>query len=64
MSVQSRVVLAALCVFNACLLILVGGMSLAFVDGAVRFVVAGGMWAGAISLFALARHLRKDVEWR
>jgi hypothetical protein len=63
-SAQARVVVSALCVFNGSLLVIVGVMSLVFVDGDVRFVVSAAVWLFAFSLFVLAHYLRKGVEWR
>jgi hypothetical protein len=64
MSVQTRLVLATLCVFNACSLTLLGIGSLAFVDGPARVIVATGMWIAAAALAVIAHRLRNDVEWR
>ena len=61
---QTRLVLATLCVFNGFVLAVLGLGGIVFVDGAVRFVVAGAMWVAGIGLFALARRLRRGVEWR
>ncbi len=63
-SVQTRLVLATLCVFNGVVLIALGIGSAVFVDGAVRLGVAGALWAAAACLFVLARRLRQGVEWR
>ena len=64
MTAQTRVVLGSLCVFNGIILVLVGVGAVVFVDGTVRLAVAGGIWLVAVGLFALARRLREDVEWR
>ena len=64
MTAQTRVVLASLCVFNGVMLTLIGIGALAFVDGTVRLAVTGCAWLAAVGLFALARRLREDVEWR
>jgi hypothetical protein len=63
-SVQTRLVLATLCVFNGVILAVLGAGSAVFVDGAARFGVASAMWAAAGALFAVARRLRRGVEWR
>jgi len=63
-SVQTRLVLATLCVFNGVLLAALGVGSAVFVDGAARLVVATAMWVAAGALFVLARRLRDGVEWR
>ncbi len=63
-TVQTRVVLATLCVFNGIILTIIGVGAVVFVDGSVRLGVAGSMWLIAVGLFILARRLRKEVEWR
>jgi hypothetical protein len=63
-SVQTRLVLATLCVFNGVMLVALGAGSVVFVDGAARFGLAGAMWAAAGALFVVARRLRQGVEWR
>jgi hypothetical protein len=63
-SVQTRLVLATLCVFNGVVLIALGFGSAVFVDGAVRLALAGALWVAAVCLFVLARRLRQGVEWR
>jgi hypothetical protein len=62
-TVQTRLVLATLCVFNGVILAALGIGSALFVDGGIRLGVAGAMWALAGFLFVLARRLRHDVEW-
>lgn len=64
MSPQTRLVLATLCVFNACMLTLLGIGSLAFVDGLARVIVASVLWIAAATLAVIAHRLRNDVEWR
>jgi hypothetical protein len=63
-SVQTRLVLATLCVFNGVVLIALGIGSAVYVDGAVRLGFAGALWVAAACLFVLARRLRQGVEWR
>jgi hypothetical protein len=63
-SVQTRLVLATLCVFNGVVLILLGIGSAVFVDGTVRLGLAGALCVAAACLFVLARRLRHGVEWR
>jgi D-arabinose 1-dehydrogenase-like Zn-dependent alcohol dehydrogenase len=63
-SVQTRLVLATLCVFNGVVLAALGIGSVIFVDGIAGLGLAGVMWAGAAALLVLARRLRHDVEWR
>jgi hypothetical protein len=63
-SVQTRLVLATLSVFNGVVLAALGVGSAAFVDGVARLVVATALWLGAAALFVLARRLREGVEWR
>jgi len=63
-SVQTRLVLATLCVFNACTLVLVALLGAVFVDGWARFAAAAVPGLAAAGLFVLARRLRDPVEWR
>jgi type IV secretory pathway TrbD component len=63
-TVQTRLVIATLCVFNGVILLVLGLGVIVFVDGAIRFGLGGGMWIVAAALFVLARRLRDDVEWR
>jgi hypothetical protein len=63
-SVQTRLVLATLCVFNGVVLLVLGIGSAVFVDGTVRLGLAGALWVAAACLFVLARRLRDGVEWR
>ena len=62
-TVQTRLVLATLCVFNGFILTLLGVGTAVFVDGVARLGLAGAMWVVAVGLFVLARRLRDDVEW-
>ena len=64
MSVQTRLILATLCVFNGFVLAVLAVASLVFVDGAARYAIGGALAIGSAALFALARRLRRDVEWR
>jgi len=63
-TVQTRLVLATLCVFNGVILSALGLGSALFVDGEVRLALAGALWIASVFLFVLARRLRHDVEWR
>jgi hypothetical protein len=63
-TVQTRLVLATLCVFNGVILLALGLGSALFVDGVMRLGLAAAMWVVAIGLFALAHRLRDAVEWR
>jgi hypothetical protein len=63
-SVQTRLVLATLSVFNGVVLAALGVGSAIFVDGVAGLVVASAMWFAAVALFVLARRLRQGVEWR
>ncbi len=62
-SVQARVVLATLCVFNGVILLALGLGAAIFVDGVTRFGLAAGMWIAAAFLFVLARRLRDGHDW-
>jgi hypothetical protein len=57
-------VLSTLCVFNAIFLAALGVGSVMYVDGALRYVVAAGMWIVAVTLLRISRRLRRGVEWR
>jgi hypothetical protein len=63
-SIQTRLVLATLSVFNGIVLAVLGVGSAIFVDGRARLVLASAMWFAAVVLFVLARRLRRGVEWR
>jgi hypothetical protein len=63
-SVQARLVLATLSVFNGVVLVALGAGGAVFVDGVARVVVAAALWSAAAALFVLARRLRQGVEWR
>ena len=63
MSVQMRIALGTLCVFNAAILVVLGAAAFIFVDGRVGVLLAGIFWAGTALLLGLARHLRKGTEW-
>ena len=63
MSVQMRIALGTLCVFNGVLLSVLGGVALWFVNGRTAPVLGGVFWVAAVVLFALARRLRKGTEW-
>jgi hypothetical protein len=64
MSVQTRLVLSTICVFNAIILTALGMGSAVYIDGALRFVVGAGMWVAAAILLRISRWLRRGVEWR
>ena len=63
MSVQMRIALGTLCVFNAAILVVVGAAAFVFVDGRAGALLAGVFWLGAGLLLGLARRLRKGTEW-
>jgi hypothetical protein len=62
-SVQARLVVGTLCVCNGVILIAVGLLSFAYVDGTAGKVVAGVCWLAAGFLFGMARKLRRADEW-
>jgi hypothetical protein len=62
-SVQTRLVLGALSVFNGGVLILLGVLAALYIDGSARILVALVAWVAAVGLFALARRLRRGAEW-
>jgi hypothetical protein len=62
-SVQMRIALGTLCVFNAAILVVVGAAAFVFVDGRVGALLAAIFWLGSGLLLGLARHLRKGTEW-
>ena len=64
MSVQTRIVLGTLSLFNALLLVILGFGSLTFVNGSPGPLLAGCFWLFAGSLLGLARWLRRGTEWR
>ena len=63
MSVQMRIALGTLCVFNAIILVVIGGVALFFVNGRAAPLLACAFWFGAGLLLGLSRHLRKGTEW-
>ena len=63
MSVQMRIALGTVCVFNAILCVVLGALALFFIDGGAAALLAGVFWFGAGMLFGLARHLRRGTEW-
>ena len=63
MSVQTRIVLGTLCVFNALILMILGVGAGFVVNGVAGPVVAGTFLCLAALLFGLARRLRKGTEW-
>ena len=63
MSVQMRIALGTLCVFNAIILVAVGGVALFFVNGRAAPLLACACWFGAGLLLGISRHLRKGTEW-
>jgi hypothetical protein len=63
MTVQTKIVLGALCVFNGLTLAILGCLSLFFVDGTSGPVLALALWSVATLLFVLSRRLRRGPEW-
>ena len=63
MSVRTRIALGTLCSFNAITLVVIGFVSLLFVDGASGPVGAALFWLGGGALLALARRLRRETDW-
>ena len=63
MSLQMRIALGTICVFNAFLFVVLGALALFFVDGGAAALLACGFWLGSGMLFGLARHLRRGTEW-
>jgi hypothetical protein len=62
-SVQMRIALGTLCIFNAMILVVLGGAALWFVNGSAAPFLASALWLAAGMLLGLARHLRKGTEW-
>jgi hypothetical protein len=62
-SVQMRIALGTLCVFNAVIIIVLGVAALFFVNGRAAPLLACAFWFAAGLLLGLARHLRKGTEW-
>ena len=63
MSVQMRIVLGTLCMFNALILVVLGFGALFFVNGDAAPLLGAAFWVAAGLLLGLARHLRKGTEW-
>jgi hypothetical protein len=62
-SVQTKIVLGALCVFNGITLAILGCLSVLFVDGRSAPVLALAFWSAASVLFLLSRRLSRGPEW-
>ena len=62
-SVQTKIVLSALCVFNGLTLAILGCLSLFFVDGTSGPALAVALWSAASVLFLLSRRLGRGPEW-
>jgi len=62
-SVQTKIVLSALCVFNGITLAILGCLSLLFVDGTSALALALAFWSAASLLFLLSRRLSRGPEW-
>jgi len=63
MSVQTKIVLSTLCVFNGITLAILGCISLLFVDGTSALALAVAFWSAAGVLFLLSRRLSRGPEW-
>jgi hypothetical protein len=64
MSVQTRLVLSTLCVFNAIVIALLGALAVGWVDRPAGPIAAGALWLCSGLLIGLSRHLRAASEWR
>jgi cytochrome c biogenesis protein CcdA len=62
-SVQTRIVLGTLCVFNAFILIVLGVGAAFVVNGAAAPIIAASFLGLAGLLLAVSRRLRKGTEW-
>jgi hypothetical protein len=62
-STRARIVLEALCVFNALILTTLGFLAVFFVDGMNGPIVAAAFWLGAGGLAATSRRLRRGTGW-
>jgi hypothetical protein len=62
-STRARIVLEALCVFNALILTAVGFLAVFFVDGVDGPIVAAAFWLGAGGLAVVSRRLRRGTGW-
>ena len=63
MSLQMRIALGTLCIFNAMIFFVLGFAALFFVNGRAAAVLGAGFWVAAGMLSGLARRLRKGTEW-
>jgi hypothetical protein len=61
--VRTRIVLRSLAVFNGGLLVVLGALSLRYVDGAAGPIGAAGFWCASAALFAIARRVGRETEW-
>jgi hypothetical protein len=62
-SVQMRIALGTLCIFNAVILVVLGGAAFLFVNGGAAPLLGAAFWLAPGMLLSLARHLRKGTEW-
>jgi hypothetical protein len=62
-SLRTRIALGTLCVFNACIVTVLGVIALVYVDGLAAPVSAGACWLFAALLWQLAHRLRRATDW-
>ncbi len=63
MSLRARLVVQAICVWNALILALLGLLFLLFGERPAGPVVGVGCWAGGLVLVAVARRVGRPTRW-
>ena len=63
MSLRARLVIQAVCVWNALILALLGFLFVAFGDRPAGPIVALACWATGVALFAVARKVGRPTRW-
>lgn len=63
MSLRARLVVQAICVWNALILALLGFLFLLFGDPPAGAFVGGVCWAAGVALFLVARRVGRPTRW-
>ena len=63
MSLRARLVVQAICVWNALILALLGALFLLFGDRPAGAVVGVACWSAGVALFLVARRVGRPTRW-
>ena len=63
MSLRARLVVQAICVWNALILALLGALFLLFGERPAGPVVGVACWAAGVTLFVVARRVGRPTRW-